>query len=134
MTRWSGSGRVSDLGEFGPKLACAGLCLVVGDAHTPGSDVHAHLLDAGLAGQVAFDVGLAFVARDVRRGQFDHGRVHRRAPMLAGAGARAGVCGGAARWLVGWKRRSRSALPTTVTELVAMTTAASTGGRIPTAA
>jgi len=35
---------------------------------------------------------------------------------------------------VAWNRRSRGALPTTVTELVAMAPAASTGGRIPAAA
>jgi hypothetical protein len=45
-----------------------------------------------------------------------------------GSGAsRGGMADGAG------KRRSRSALPTTVTELVAMATAASTGGRIPAA-
>src|SRR5262249_34897772 len=128
LARWSGRGRVSDLGELGPQPACADPRLVVGDAHAPGCDVHGHPLDARLAGKVAFDAGLAFAAGDVRRGQFDRGRAHVRAPMPAGA------CGGAAHWLVGWKRRSRSALPMTVTELAAMASAASTGGKIPAAA
>src|SRR5262249_56261858 len=101
----------------------------------PGGDVHGDLLDAGVAGEVALDVGLAFVAGDVGRGQLDAGLVHLFAPMAVGTAAVVGVGGRVvALPSVAWKRRSRSALLTTVTELAAMATAASTGGRIPAAA
>src|SRR5262249_60339089 len=77
LAGWSGSGRVSDLGEFGPKLARDHLRLVVGDEYAPGSDVEGHLLYAGLAGQGPFDVGLAFVPGRVRRGGLKYGLAHR---------------------------------------------------------
>src|SRR5207247_9362213 len=103
-------------------------------AHALGPQVDGHLFDARLTGEVALDVRLAFGAGNIRRGQLDIGEVHVFAPMLAGACAAAGVCGSGPSWLAGRRRRSRSALPTTVTELVAMVSAASTGGRIPAAA
>src|SRR5262249_59609960 len=75
------------------------------------------------------------VAGDVGRGQLDAGLVHLFAPMAVGAAAVVGVGGRVvALPSVVRKRRSCSALPTTVTELVAIATAASTGGRIPAAA
>src|SRR5262252_1078710 len=68
-------------------------------------------------------------------GQLDDGQAHLLAPVLAGAYPAARVGCRARAWLtVAWKRRSHGALPTTVTELVAMATAASTGSRIPAAA
>src|SRR5713101_6270144 len=72
--RSSGSGWVADLAEPGPQLFWARFFLVVGDADSPGADVHNHLPDAWLAGQVALDVRLALAAGDAGRGQLDGGR------------------------------------------------------------
>ncbi len=52
---------VSDLGELCPQLGGAGALGVVGDVDTFAVHVHAHLIDAGLAGRVAFDVFLLLV-------------------------------------------------------------------------
>src|SRR5262249_3198420 len=120
----SGCGRVSDLGELGAELVWAGALLVVGDADPPGGAVDGDLLDAGAVGEVAFNVLFAIVAGGVGRGQLDGGLVHLCAPVAVGAAAAAGVGGGVVALPSVWKRRSRSALPTTVTELVAIATAA----------
>src|SRR5260221_11263074 len=78
-----------------------------------------------------------FLTGDVGRGQLGGDRVYGLAPSTAVSGA-VGVavteCGADGCPGVWPKRRSRSALPTTVTELVAIATAASTGGRMPVAA
>src|SRR5215831_19106885 len=131
----SGCGGVSDLAELGAQLVGTCALPVVGDAHPPGSDVDGDLFDAGVAGEVAFNVLFAFAAGDIGHGQLDDGLVHLLAPVAAGAAAAAGVGDGVTALLsVVRKRRNRSALPTTVTELVAIATAARTGGRIPAAA
>src|SRR5215469_3589708 len=120
-----------------PAASCLGTgsLLAVGDSYAPGADVRGDLIDARVhrSGRLRCSPRIcrrrcravsSMMARRICLLRYWPARIRRR-----GWGCRARA------WLtVAWKRRSHGALPTTVTELVAMATAASAGGRIPAAA